>query len=136
MLLAFAAGPVRSKSGPGNSYFTSAVKSSCSGRFTATVLSLTCVIAGIDSSTGNSSSKLSSSSSSSSSSTGAFQAATTGDSNGGVSVTSNSSSTFSARSGRFDQSQLLADAILVNTSLTGVAVITKTPKMKRINKIG
>ncbi|CAB4683142.1 unannotated protein [freshwater metagenome] len=73
----------------------------------------------------NSSSKLSSSNASS---CGAFQAATTGDSKGGVSLTSKSS-TFSERSGRFDQAHVLTPEIFVKTSLTGVAVTTKTPKI-------
>ena len=136
LLLAFAAGPVRNKSGAGSSYLTSAVNSNCSGRFTATVFSFECVMAGIDSSTGNSSSKLSSSNSSSSSLAGAFQAATTGDSKGGVSVISNLSSTLSARSGRFDQIQLPTDESFVKISFTGVAVITSTPKRARIMRTG
>ena len=112
----------------------SAVNNNCSGRFTATVFSLTGGTVAKGSSTGNSSSKLSSSSSSSS--TGAFHWATTGVSKGGVSVTSKSTSTFSARSGRLDHNQLLADVMRVNTSLTGVAVITSTPKIKRMNRTG
>ena len=134
MLFALAAGPVRSKSGPGSSYLTSAVNNNCSGRFTATVFSFDGGTVAKGSSTGNSSSKLSSSSSSSS--TGEFHWATTGDSKGGVSVISKSVSTFSERSGLFDHNQLLADVILVNTSLTGVAVITSTPKTKMMKRTG
>ena len=75
----------------------------------------------------NSSSKLSSSNSSSS---GSFHTATTGESKGGVSVISNSSSIFSARSGRLDHSHLPASVMRVKTSETGVAVITNKPNMK------
>ena len=54
----------------------------------------------------------------------------------GVSVISNSSSTRSALSGRFDQSHLLEFVIRVKTSETGVAVITNNPNMKMINRTG
>ena len=136
LLFALAAGPARKISGAGSSYLTSAVNSNCSGRLTATVLSFAWATGARDSSTGNSSSKLSSSSSSSSSSAGRFHSATTGDSNGGVSVTSKSSTNFSVRFGRFDHNQVLAVAIRVKTSLTGVAVITNTPKTKIMSRTG
>ena len=77
----------------------------------------------------NSSSKDSSSISESSSTSGSFQAAITGDSKGGVSVTSNASS-FTARSGRFDQSHVDVELMRLNSWLTDVAVITKRPKTK------
>ena len=80
----------------------------------------------------NSSSKLSSSSSSS---CGVFQAATTGDSNGGVSVTWKSS-TLSERSGRLDHAQELAPEIFAKSSLTGVAVTTKAPNINNKTRTG
>ena len=82
----------------------------------------------------NSSSK-DSSSSSSSSGNGSFQAETMGDSNGGVSLTSNTSS-LTRRSGRFDQSHVDVMPMRAKRSLTGVAVTTKRPKIKRIAKTG
>ena len=92
------------------------------------------VVGGVTIATGtstvNSSSKLSSSNSSSSSSWCLFHSATTGDSKGGVSVTSNSSS---LRSGRLDFNQIKVFLIRVTTDVTGVAVVTSRPKQN--NKI-
>ena len=83
----------------------------------------------------NSSSKLSSSNSSSSSSTGSFQAATIGDSKGGVSVISKSS-TLIGLSGRLAHNQLALEVKRSRTCETGVAVTTSNPKMKTMIKTG
>ena len=90
------------------------------------------IIVATGTSTVNSSSKLSSSNSSSSSLC-LFHSATTGVSNGGVSVTSNSSS---LRSGRLEFSQVAVFLIRVITEETGVAVVTNKPKKKSRIKTG
>ena len=89
------------------------------------------IIVATGTSTVNSSSKLSSSSSSSSCCL--FQSATTGLSNGGVSVISNSSS---LRSGRLEFSQVAVFLMRVITEETGVAVVTNNPKQKSRIKTG
>ena len=91
------------------------------------------IIVATGTSTVNSSSKLSSSNSSSSSSLCLFHSATTGVSNGGVSVTSNSSS---LRSGRLELSQVAVFLIRVITEETGVAVVTNKPKQSSRIKTG
>ena len=128
LLLAFAGGPARKRSAGGNSYVLSAVNKSCSGR-----LGL-CAATG-DTGIGTVNSSSNDSSSNSSSSAGSFQAATMGVSKGGVSVTSNGSS-FILRSGRFDHSHVEVIPMRANTSLTGVAVTTKSPKIKIITSTG
>ena len=131
LLLALAAGPVRSRSGEGSSYMESLESISCSGLavLAGTGTALGGIIVATGTSTVNSSSKLSSSNSSSS--LCLFHSATTGVSNGGVSVISNSSS---LRSGRLELSQVAVFLIRVITDETGVAVVTNKPKQSsRIN---